>query len=417
MKFFSDLPVDKVIIKALEEIGFLEMTDVQMRAIPTALEGKDIIAQSITGSGKTAAFGVPIVEKIAHGKGLQAAIIGPTRELVNQVSAEMQKFSKHKRLNIVTVFGGVSIEPQMQRLRAADIVVGTPGRMLDHMQRGTLRLNSVKILVLDEADRMLDMGFIDDIRKIISQTPSSRQTMLLSATMPDEIMDIAHRFMKHPVKIMGEREISHHLLKHYYYDILQEEKLSLLEYLIKKEKPHLAIVFCGTRHITDFVARELERAGLEARAIHGGMGQDSRMRVLEGFHRGKPHILVATDVAARGLDIKNVSHIFNYDIPKTAEEYTHRIGRTARFGKTGETMSLLSKQDHEHFRKIIQYIDIEKKHLPDDFSPRKIFFRSERRGFGGPRRFGPRRFGGGRGSGYGDRGGHRGPRRRRFDRR
>ncbi len=411
MKFFSDLPVDKNIIKALEEIGFLEMTDVQMRAIPTALEGKDIIAQSITGSGKTAAFGVPIVEKIAHGKGLQAAIIGPTRELVNQVSAEMQKFSKHKRLNIVTVFGGVSIEPQMQRLRAADIVVGTPGRMLDHMQRGTLRLNSVKILVLDEADRMLDMGFIDDIRKIISQTPANRQTMLFSATMPDEIMDIAHRFMKHPVKIMGEREISHHLLKHYYYDILQEEKLSLLEYLIKKEKPYLAIVFCGTRHITDFVARELERAGLEARAIHGGMGQDSRMRVLEGFHRGRPHILVATDVAARGLDIKNVSHIFNYDIPKTAEEYTHRIGRTARFGKTGETMSLLSKQDHEHFRKIVQYIDIEKKHLPDDFRPRKIFFRSERR-FGQRRFGGPRRFGGGRGGG-----GHSGPRRRRFERR
>ena len=417
MKMFTDLAIHENVKKSLEEIGFLEMTDVQAKSIPAVLEGKDLIAQSITGSGKTAAFGVPIVEKVQRGKGLQSAIIGPTRELVNQVSAEMQKFSRHKRLGIATVFGGVSLEPQVQKLRHADIVVGTPGRMLDHMQRGTLRLNGIKILVLDEADRMLDMGFIDDIRKIISQTPANRQTLLFSATMPDEIVDIAHRFMRHPVKIMGEKQVSHHLLKHCYYDILQEEKLSLLEYLIKKEKPHLAIVFCGTRHITDFVARELERAGLEARAIHGGMGQDSRMRVLEGFHRGKPHILVATDVAARGLDIKNVSHIFNYDIPKTAEEYTHRIGRTARFGKTGETMSLLSKQDHEHFRKIVQYISIEKKHLPDDFSPRKIFFRSERRGFGGPRRFGPRRFGGGGGHrGGGPRHGDRRPR-RRFERR
>ncbi len=411
MKFFSDLPVDKGITKALEEIGFIEMTDVQVHTIPAALEGKDLIVQSITGSGKTAAFGVPIVEKAQYGKGIRAAIIGPTRELVNQVSGEIQKFSKHKRLNIATVFGGVSLEPQMQKLRHADIVVGTPGRMLDHMQRGTLRMGGVKILVLDEADRMLDMGFIDDIRKIISQTPQSRQTMLFSATMPDEIVDIARRFMRHPIKIMGERHISAHLLKHYYYDIVQDEKLSLLEHLIKKEKPHLALIFCATRGMTDFVARELERAGVEARAIHGGMGQDSRMRVLEGFHRGRPHILVATDVAARGLDIKNVSHIFNYDIPKTAEDYTHRVGRTARFGKTGQTVSLLGKQDHAAFRKIVQYIDVEKKQLPEDFRPRPIYFRRER----SERRFdGPRRFGGG-GGGYGS---HRGgPRRRRFNRR
>ena len=412
MKFFSDLNLDKKITKALEEIGFIEMTDVQARAIPAALEGKDLVAQSITGSGKTAAFGVPIIEKLQHGHGIQSAIIGPTRELVNQVSIEMQKFSKHKRLEIATVFGGVSMEPQYQKLKHADIVVGTPGRMLDHMQRGTLRLNNVKILVLDEADRMLDMGFIDDIRKIISQMPENRQTMLFSATIPEEIMDIAKRFMKHPVKIMGEKHVSAHLLKHYYYDTNQEEKLSLLEYLIKKEKPHLAIVFCATRGVTDFVARELQRAGIEARAIHGGMGQDSRMRVLEGFHRGRPHILVATDVAARGLDIKNVSHVFNYDIPKTAEDYTHRIGRTARFGKTGETISLLSKQDHEFFRKIIQYIEIEKKPLPEDFRPRKVFFKRERR-FGSPPRFGggggPRRFGGPR---HGDR-----RPRRRFERR
>ena len=397
MKLFSELNVDKRIIKALEEMGFIDMTEVQARVIPSVLEGKDVIAQSITGSGKTAAFGVPISEKVEHGKGIQAVIIGPTRELINQVGVEMQKFSRHKYLSIALVFGGVSIEPQMHKIRSAEIVVGTPGRMLDHMQRGTLRLDKIKILVLDEADRMLDMGFIDDIKKILSHTPANRQTMLFSATMPDEIVEIAKRFMKNPVKITGEKEISHHLLKHYYYDITQEEKLSLLEYIIKKENPNLALVFCATRGLTDFVATELERAGLEAKPLHGGMEQGKRMNILEGFHRGKPHILVATDVAARGLDIKNVSHVFNYDIPKTVEEYTHRIGRTARFGKTGKAISLLSKQDHEFFRKIVRYIDVEKSAMPQDFKPRQIFFRRERsfgNRFGGRRSFsGGSRFG------------------------
>jgi ATP-dependent RNA helicase DeaD len=378
MKYFSDLHVDERVIKALEEMGFAEMTEVQARAIPLVLSGKDVIVQSITGSGKTAAFGVPISEKAEQGNGIQAAIICPTRELVNQVGAEMQKFSKHKRLEIAMVFGGVSIEPQINKLRQADVVVGTPGRMLDHMQRGTLNLKSIRTLVLDEADRMLDMGFIDDIRKIISQTPESRQTVLFSATMPSEVVSIAKRFMKHPVKIEGERYVSKHLLKHYYYDIKQEEKISLLEYLIKKEKPSLALIFCATRHITDFVAQELVRCGIQAKAIHGGMEQGRRLNVLEGFHRGKPRILVATDVAARGLDIKNVSHVFNYDVPKTVEDYTHRIGRTARFGKSGKTISLVSREDHESFRKIVRYVDVDKAEKPNDFRPRRIFFRRER---------------------------------------
>ena len=398
MKFFSDLKVDERIIKALGEMGFIEMTEVQARVIPAALSGSDLIAQSITGSGKTAAFGVPISEKAEHGKGMQVVIIGPTRELVNQVSVEMEKFGRYKHLEIAMVFGGVPIEAQIHKLRHADIVVGTPGRMLDHMRRGTLDLKKIRTIVLDEADRMLDMGFIDDIKQIISQTPSSRQTMLFSATMPEEIVYIAKRFMKHPVKITGEKYISSHLLKHYYYDVKQEEKLSLLEYLINKKQPKLAMVFCAMRGITDFVARELERCNIEAKAIHGGMDQSRRLRVLEGFHRGRPHILVATDVAARGLEIKNVSHIFNYDIPKTVEDYTHRVGRTARFGKTGETISLLSKEDHNLFRNIVKYVDIEKSYIPNDFRPRRIFFRKQRkfdRGFGrGPRRGfdrGPRR--------------------------
>jgi len=390
MKFFNELPINKNIIKALEHMGFIEMTEIQAKAIPECLKGRDVIAQSITGSGKTAAFGIPIVEKIKKGKGVQAVIIGPTRELVNQISIEMEKFSSHSHLSIATVFGGVSIEPQIGKIRQSEIVVGTPGRMLDHMQRGTLHLNNVGILVLDEADRMLDMGFIDDIKRIISQIPEKSQVMLFSATMPDEVAYIAKKIMRRPVKIDGERYVSQHLLKHYYYDIQNEKKISLLNYLIKKEKPGLAIVFCATRDITDFVAHELYNAGVEAKAIHGKMGQDARMRVLEGFHRGRPHILVATDVAARGLDIKNVSHIINYDTPKTVEGFTHRIGRTARFGKTGKTISLLGKQDHEHFRKIIRYIDIKKVNIPKDFVPKKVFFKrtpsfsSGRRNFSRP---------------------------------
>ncbi len=380
MKLFSELSIDKSVVRALEEMGFTEMTEVQKKAIPVALEGKDMIVQSITGSGKTAAFGVPICEKIEHGNGIQAAIIGPTRELVNQVAVEMQKFSRHKRIEIAMVYGGVPIEPQFHKIRNADVLVGTPGRILDHMQRGTLRLDKVKILVLDEADRMLDMGFIDDIKKIILHTPPGRQTMLFSATMPEEVMGIARRFMRNPVNITGEKQVAAHLLKNYYYDINQEEKLSLLEYLIKKDKPHLAIVFCATRGITDFVADTLAQLGIEAKPIHGGMEQGRRLNILEGFHRGKPHILVATDVAARGLDIKNVSHVFNYDIPRTVEDYTHRIGRTARFGKSGKTISLVSREDHEPFRKIVRYTNVERIEKPKDFQPRKMFYRREFRG-------------------------------------
>lgn len=379
MKFFSELPVSRDVIRALEQMGFVEMTDIQAKAIPECLKGRDVIAQSITGSGKTAAFGIPIVENVMKGKGLQAVIIGPTRELVNQISTEMKKFSRYKHLNIATVFGGVSLEPQVREIRRSEILVGTPGRMLDHMQRGTLRLNNVNILVLDEADRMLDMGFIDDIKRIISQVPEKSHFMLFSATISREVTFIAKKIMKNPIKIDGKRFVSQHLLKHYYYDIQNEKKISFLNYLIKKENPSLAIVFCATRDITDFVADELQKSGIEAKAIHGRMGQDARTRVLEGFHCGRPQILVATDVAARGLDIKNVSHIINYDTPKTIEGFTHRIGRTARFGKTGKTISLLSRQDHEHFRKIISKIEIKKLHIPNDFVPRKVFFRKERR--------------------------------------
>jgi ATP-dependent RNA helicase DeaD len=384
---FSELRIDQRILKALHEMGFEDMTDIQARTLPLGLEGKDVIGQAMTGSGKTAAFGIPLIQKIVKHKGIQALVVTPTRELADQVGTEMKKFSKHIGLNVSIVYGGVGYEQQINQIRHAEIVVGTPGRLLDHMQQGILSLKKVKILVLDEADRMLDMGFIDDIHKIISQTPKERQTMLFSATMPDEIVRLAHRYLKNPAKIKTQSQISKHLLKHYYYDVKQEEKLSLLLHLINHEKPSLALIFTGTRRAADFVNRYLQSNGVESKALHGGHSQAARTDILAGFHRGQPHILVATDLAARGLDIKNITHIFNFDIPKNAEDYTHRIGRTARFGKTGKAISLLSKNDHQAFQQIVRYIDIEKiyhnfKLVPFRFS----MHREERR----ERRFGRR---------------------------
>ena len=385
---FADMNIDKRIQKALLEMKFYEPTDIQEKSITLALQGKDIIGQAMTGSGKTAAFGVPLVQGVEQKKGVQALVMTPTRELAVQVSDELKKFSRHCLLGVAAVYGGVSIEPQISALQRSEIVVGTPGRILDHMQRGTLRLNKVRILVLDEADRMLDMGFIDDIRKILSSLPENRQTMLFSATMPEEIVYIAKRYMKNPARIVTQRHISRHLLKHIYYDVRQDEKLSVLSHLIEKEKPSLAIVFCGTRRTANFVDRYLRESDVDSRAIHGGITQAQRTHVLDGFRRGRPHILVATDVAARGLDIQNVSHVINYDIPKTADDYTHRIGRTARFGKAGKSISLLSSQDHPAFRSIIRHIEIENGRL--DFKPQAIRMPREHREQRHERRYGRR---------------------------
>ncbi|MFH0832999.1 MAG: DEAD/DEAH box helicase [Candidatus Aenigmatarchaeota archaeon] len=374
---FSELNIDKWIVKSLADIGFSEMTDIQEKSLTVALEGKDLIAQAMTGSGKTAVFGISIVQRTEQKNGIQALVVTPTRELACQVAEEITKFSKYSSLNVAAVYGGVSIEPQMKKLRYAEVVVGTPGRLLDHMQRGTLKFRNIKILVLDEADRMLDMGFIDDIRKIISALPLSRQTMLFSATMPEEIVYIAKKYMKDPVRIKTQTQISKHLLKHYYYDVQHDKKLSALAGVIEREKPSLAIVFCSTRGATMTVDRYLRNENIESKAIHGGITQYERTHILEGFHRGRPHILVATDVAARGLDIKNVSHIFNFDVPKTPDDYTHRTGRTARLGEKGKAITLLSREDHPAFQKIMRYVEVEKAIL--GFEPKPVkFFKEER---------------------------------------
>ncbi len=391
---FNELNLDTDLVKIAEELNFQEATFIQQKVIPAIKEGKDIFAQSETGSGKTLAFAFPIIEKITHGAGIQCLVLVPTRELAEQVSSEIKKFSKYRKIVVAAVYGGISINPQIEKIAKADIAVATPGRLLDHMQRNTINIGRIKFLVLDEADKMFEMGFVDDVREIIRKTPKNRQTLLFSATINREVREIAVEHMRNPESIKANAYVDKTLLQQHYYDVPTKEKFSLLLHLINGENSSLGMVFCATRERVDAVARNLQKNGIRAVAIHGGHSQNKRGRIMELFHAGKAHILVATDVAARGLDIKNVSHIFNFDIPKTSKDYIHRIGRTARAGSSGKALSLVSEQDYDNFRKVEEdrSLKIEKNSLPT-FEKVPFFMNSFsrerrgnnfRRGFGNP---------------------------------
>ena len=354
MEKFRNLKLSEKILKVIEEAKFSEPSEIQEKTIPLILEGKDVLGSSATGSGKTLAFGAGIIEKIHKDKGIQALILTPTRELAEQISGHLKIFSKHFDFKISAVYGGVAIGPQVESIEVSNIVVGTPGRILDHLGRGTLNLNEVKFLVLDEADRMLEMGFIEDVVKIINLCPKERQTLLFSATISPDITRIAKNYMKNPVSIEVDSYVDAAKLKQIYYDVPQNKKFSLLVHLLKEEKSGLVMVFCNTRINTDMVVKNLLRYEIQAKAIHGGLTQNKRTGIMSDFHSSKVVILVCTDVAARGLDIKNVSHVYNYDIPKTNTEYIHRIGRTARAGKEGIAISLVSQRDYENFRRVMQ---------------------------------------------------------------
>ncbi len=349
MERFRKLGIIEPIIKVISEERFENATKIQEKAIPLVLEGKDIIAGSATGSGKTLVFAASIIQNCQRGKRIQALVLTPTRELAEQVSKALMKFSKYNNLVVAAVYGGVSINPQIDALRMADVVIATPGRLIDHLERRTINLNNVKILVLDEADRMLDMGFIQDVERIIRQCPVKRQTLLFSATITNEVSHLASRYMKEPVKVSAETYVDPSKLKQVYYDVPENMKFSLLVHLLKHEQSNLIMVFCNSRKTTDFVAKNLHMAGIDAQAIHGGFAQGKRNRTMERFHSGKAYVLVCTDVASRGLDIPGVSHIYNYDIPRDPKDYIHRIGRTARAGKEGIAINLLSSRDYENF--------------------------------------------------------------------
>ena len=352
MEKFAKLGLSEEVLSVLKMKGFEEPTEIQEKAIPLALAGKDIIGSSATGSGKTLAFASPIIEHLKSNGNVQALILTPTRELAEQVADSIKHFSRNKKINVFAVYGGVDIQRQIRIIRNTDVLVGTPGRILDHLQRRTLKLNEVKFLVLDEVDQMLDMGFHHDVEAIIKQCPAERQTMLFSATISDEFDYLVKKYTKNPEEISAKSFVEDSKLKQIYYDVSSNQKFSLLVHLLKKENSELAMIFCATRRNADTIADGLDDNGIKAKAIHGGIIQNKRLNILREFHNKDFNILVCTDVAARGLDIKNVTHVYNYDLPADSKDYIHRIGRTARAGENGKVINILSNRDYENFRNI-----------------------------------------------------------------
>ncbi len=352
---FSELKLDKRLLKAVENIGFEEATPIQSETIPLALEGKDVIGQAQTGTGKTAAFGLPMLDKIDTEKSaIQGLVIAPTRELAIQTQEEIYRLGKEKRIKVQAVYGGADIGRQIKSLKNnPHIVVGTPGRMLDHINRRTLKLDKVETLVLDEADEMLNMGFLEDIEAIISKVPETRQTLLFSATMPDSIKRIGVKFMKEPehVKIKA-KEMTANLIDQYFVQCKEFEKFDVMTRLFDVQNPELTIVFGRTKRRVDELARGLEMRGYKAEGIHGDLPQHKRMSILKAFKNDEIDILVATDVAARGLDISGVSHVYNYDIPQDPESYVHRIGRTGRAGKEGMSVTFVTPNEMSYLHVI-----------------------------------------------------------------
>jgi len=354
MEKFKKLGISEGILSAIASLGFTEPSEIQEKAIPLVLQGRDVIGGSATGSGKTLVFGAGIVDKVKRGLGIQALVMTPTRELAEQVAKNIRFFSKSSGLRVKEIYGGVGMGPQISDLRYTDVVVGTPGRILDHLQRRTINLSRVKMLVLDEADRMLDMGFIKDVESIIAHCPRERQTLLFSATISKEIAHIANRHMKNPAQVSVKSLVDPSQLYQAYYEPPIEEKFSLLVHLLKLEKNGVAMVFCNTRRNVDRLTKALHEQKIYALAVHGGLSQNQRSNALQAFHEREALILVCTDVAARGLDIPNVSHIYNFDIPSTPIEYIHRIGRTARAGKNGIAISFVCLGDRSEFKQILR---------------------------------------------------------------
>ncbi len=366
---FEDFNLSKETIKSISEIGFEEPTPIQVSTIPLIMGGHDIVGQAQTGTGKTAAFGIPIVEK-CHQKGRTpfAIVLEPTRELAVQVAQEIYKIGKFKKISVLPVYGGTSIERQINTLqRGVNVVVGTPGRVIDHLNRKTISLKDVKIVVLDEADEMLDMGFIEDMETILKETPTERQTLLFSATMPQPIINIARRYMRDPEKIrVNTKDIIIPKIKQMFYEVREADKVNALSRLLDVEDPPLALVFCHTKRDVDEVSMKLGQMGYNAGALHGDFAQARRDEVMNKFKAGMLDILVATDVAARGLDIKDVTHVINYSIPQNPDSYIHRIGRTGRAGKSGIAITLVTPREYKHLRLIEKTARtiIDKKKLP-----------------------------------------------------
>ena len=381
MQSFKDLPLCAEVLRSIEDLGFETLFPIQAQAIIPLLEGKDVIGQAQTGTGKTAAFGLPMVQRLnAQVRGVQGLVLVPTRELAVQVADHMAKFAKYAKLRVLPVYGGESINKQVHALAGAvHIVVGTPGRIIDLIERRVLNLSSVKVLVLDEADRMLDMGFIEDIELILSRTPKDRQTSLFSATIDQSVMKIANKYMRNPLKILVSKdEIALTQMKQFYTVVNQHSKFDALFSILSRDEVDKAIIFCRTRRETSRISDQLNRKGLRVQALHAGFTQAQRDRAISDFRCGRLNLLVATDVAARGLDIQGITHIINYDVPMDPLVYFHRIGRTARKGDEGTSITLVSYGEMSDFNNIkaltktkIEEVTSAKQ---DDDSPIKSFY-------------------------------------------
>lgn len=351
---FSELGLTKDLLTAIEKHGYVEATPIQAETIPLTLAGKDVIGQAQTGTGKTAAFGLPILEMIDSSRQVQALVVSPTRELAIQTQEELFKLGRDKRVRVQAVFGGADIRRQIDGLkRGVDIVVGTPGRLIDHIRRGTIDLSHVRTLVLDEADEMLNMGFLEDIESILKAVPSERQTLLFSATMPPAIKRIGVQFMTEPEHIqVAAKELTTDLVDQYYVRVREPEKFDTLTNILAVQQPKLAILFGRTKRRVDELTRGLELRGFKASGIHGDLTQQKRTQVLKSFKAAEIQILVATDVAARGLDVSGVTHVYNFDIPQESESYVHRIGRTGRAGSHGTSVTFVTNSELDYLKDI-----------------------------------------------------------------
>lgn len=351
---FESFHLSKPILSLLLKHKITEPTPIQQKLIPLITAGRDVIAQSETGSGKTLSFALPLIDKIQPQDGISMLVLAPTRELTLQIAQEFVKFSHGKNITITPVYGGVSISEQIKKLGRTNIIVGTPGRLLDLIQRGILHLKTIKYLVFDEADRMLDMGFITDIERILKHVPKERQTLLTSATLPKEIIRVSHKYLNNPATVQFESPLRPEVLRQTYYQTNQDQRLSLLIHLLKSERD-LALIFCNRKHITAKLARKLSVNGVDAKCLHGDMSQNKREKVTAAFKEKKFNVLIATDVAARGLHIDDITHVYNYEIPRDVDSYTHRVGRTARAGKKGEAISLIATAEEKQFFKQILF--------------------------------------------------------------
>ena len=375
---FANLGLSNVLLESISQVGFKKPTPIQEAAIPALMQGLDIIGQAQTGSGKTAAFGLPIIDQIEErDRRIQALILTPTRELAIQVSDALHNYGKHKRIETLAIYGGQAYERQFRGLqRGVHIVVGTPGRVMDHMRRGTLKLDDLRFFVLDEADEMLDMGFVDDIETILSEVPDERQTALFSATMPQRIANLANTYMRDPKRIsVRGKEMTVAEINQTSYEFPRGKKVEALARILEAENPTSAIIFCRTKRNVDELGESLLQRGLPVETLHGDLSQVQRDRVMRRFRNGQAQILIATDVAARGLDIPEVSHVINYDVPESHETYVHRIGRTGRAGRTGEAITLVSPREFRWLRQVERTTraTIEPKRLPsqDDVNARR----------------------------------------------